>query len=125
MSRILIIIGTGGFIGSIARYLSQQFFQKHFPSSFPFGTLWVNLTGCFIIGFIYGLSEKGNLLTPEWRLFLATGICGGFTTFSTFAFENIGLLRDGEYLYFSLYTVGSVAGGIIAAFIGVWITKLF
>lgn len=125
MSRILIMIGIGGFIGSIARYLSQQFIQRHFPSSFPFATLWVNITGCFLIGFIYALSERGNMLTPEWRLFLATGICGGFTTFSAFAFENIGLLRDGQFVYAGIYTVVSVAAGLIAAYLGTLLIKVF
>jgi CrcB protein len=125
MSRILIIIGAGGFIGSICRYLSQQFFQKHFPSSFPYGTMWVNIAGCFLIGVIYALSEKGNILTPEWRLFLVTGFCGGFTTFSTFSYENIALLRDGEYFYAAIYSGVSVFGGIIAAFFGILFIKLF
>ena len=125
MSRIVIIIGIGGFIGSVARYLTQQLFQKHFPSSFPYGTMWVNIAGCFLIGVIYGLSEKGSILTPEWRLFLATGFCGGFTTFSTFAFENIGLLRDGEYFYAAVYTSVSVFAGLIAAFLGTSLVKLF
>jgi CrcB protein len=125
MSRILLIIGTGGFLGSIARYLSQQYFQKYFPSSFPYGTMWVNIAGCFFIGIIYALAEKGNILTPEWRLFLATGFCGGFTTFSTFAFENISLLRDGEYFYAAVYTGISVFAGIIAAFIGAFLMKQF
>lgn len=123
MSRILIIIGIGGFIGSVARYLSQQYFQKHFPSSFPYGTMWVNITGCFLIGVIYALSEKGNILTPEWRLFLATGFCGGFTTFSTFSYENISLLRDGQYFYAAIYSGISVFGGIIATFLGASIIK--
>lgn len=125
MSRILLIIGVGGFLGSISRYLSSQFIQKHFPSSFPFGTMWVNIAGCFLIGVIYALAEKGNILTPEWRLFLATGFCGGFTTFSTFAFENISLLRDGEYFYAAIYTGVSVFAGIIAVFLGALLIRQF
>lgn len=125
MSRTLLLIGIGGFIGSAGRYLLQQLIQKNFPTSFPLGTFWVNIIGCFIIGAVYGLSEKGNLLTPEWRLFLATGICGGFTTFSSFAFENISLLRESDYFYTALYTGSSVFGGIIAAFLGNFFIKLF
>lgn len=124
MSRILFFIGIGGFLGSISRYLVQQFFQKHFPSSFPQGTLWVNLSGCFFIGIIYALAEKGNLLSPEWRLFLVTGLCGGYTTFSTFAYENLGLLKDGEYFYAALYTGVSVFAGILIAFLGAFLIKL-
>ena len=125
MGRILIIVGTGGFIGTVARYLSQQFFQKHFPSSFPFGTMWVNIAGCFLVGLIYALAEKGNILTPEWRLFLATGICGGYTTFSAFAFENTSLLRDGQILYAAIYVGVSVVAGILAAWLGTLFIKIF
>jgi CrcB protein len=118
MNRILLVIGIGGFLGSIARYLSQQYFQKYFPSSLPLGTLWVNLSGCFLIGVIYALAEKGNLLSPEWRLFLATGFCGGFTTFSAFAFENTSFLKEGDFFYAALYMGLSVIGGIVAAYLG-------
>ena len=76
--RILLLIGTGSFIGGIFRYLLSQLLQSKFLSAFPFGTLGVNITGCFLIGLVFGLSDRGNL-TQEWRLFLATGICGGFT----------------------------------------------
>ena len=83
MTRSLILVGVGSCVGGIARYLSQLFIQKHYPSSFPFGTLSVNITGCFIIGIIYALADKGNLMSPATRLLLATGFCGGFTTFSS------------------------------------------
>lgn len=89
----------------------------------PYGTLGVNVLGCLIIGLVYGFSEKGNVLSPEWRLFLATGICGGFTTFSTFSYENLTLLRDGEVGYAIVYTVLSVVVGLIATYGGFLITK--
>ncbi len=105
-NRIFFLIGVGGFIGSVARYYSQQIVSKYFPSPLPYGTLAVNVLGCLIIGLVYGFSEKGNVLSPEWRLFLATGLCGGFTTFSTFSYENLTLLRDGESLFcINLYSV--------------------
>ncbi|HBH83953.1 MAG: camphor resistance protein CrcB [Bacteroidetes bacterium GWA2_40_15] len=125
MIRTLLLVGTGGFLGSISRYLVSRFVQNSIPSSFPYGTFFVNIAGCLLIGIIYGLSERSSLLTPGWRLFLAAGFCGGFTTFSTFANENLALLRDGEFFYFFLYTGLSVFLGISATFLGVLITKIF
>ena len=124
MAKILLMIGTGGFLGSIARYLSQLFIQRNYPTSFPFGTLWVNIVGCLILGLVYGLVEKGNLLSPEWRLFLATGICGGFTTFSAFSFENFQFIREGQILYAALYIGSSVVTGILATWLGFALIKM-
>jgi fluoride exporter len=121
----LLIIGIGGAIGSIARYSSQVYIYKLYPFAFPMGTFLVNITGCLLIGIFYGLSERGNVLTPEWRLFLMTGFCGGFTTFSSFAFENMNLLRNADFLYFGLYTLGSVVLGIAGVYLGVFLIKLF
>ncbi len=125
MIKTIFLVGTGGFIGSVSRYLISRFMQASFPSAFPFGTFAVNILGCLLIGLIYGLSEKSTAITMGWRLFLAVGFCGGFTTFSTFANENLALLRDGEFLYFFLYTGFSVLLGIAATFFGVIITKIF
>src|SRR5437763_14248245 len=118
MGRILLIVGTGGFIGSAARYLSQQIVSKFFPVVFPLGTLSINVLGCFLIGIIYALSERGNILTPEWRSFLATGFCGGFTTFSTFSLESLNLMKDGEFFYLALYVCLSVILGFAATYFG-------
>jgi fluoride exporter len=125
MMRTLLIVGTGGFLGSVSRFLASRFIQNIFPEPFPLGTFLVNITGCFLIGVIYGASEKSSLLTQGWKLFLAVGFCGGFTTFSTFANENLALLRDGEFFMFFLYTSLSVFLGIAATFAGVLITKIF
>ena len=122
--KILFAIGTGSFIGGILRYLLSQFVQSKFLSAFPFGTLIVNIIGCFLIGMVFGLTDRGTL-TPEWRLFLATGLIGGFTTFSAFSFETVGLLRDGQLWYATAYIVGSVIIGLLATFIGISIIKLF
>src|SRR5512133_976796 len=97
MIKTLLLIGTGGFLGSISRFLTSKYLQNMFPSAFPFGTFFVNITGCFLIGLIYGISERSALFTTEWKMFLAVGFCGGFTTFSAFANENIALLRDGDF----------------------------
>lgn len=124
MIRTLFLIGSGGFIGSVSRYLASRFMQNHFPSAFPFGTFFVNFTGCLLIGFIYGLSERTSILTPGWRMFLTAGFCGGYTTFSTFANESLALLRDGDFFHFFLYTGLSVFLGISATFIGILVTKI-
>jgi CrcB protein len=83
----------------------------------------VNVLGCLLIGIFYALSEKGNLLSPEWRMFLTTGLCGGFTTFSTFSYESVQLLNDGEYSYVTVYAAASVIIGILATIFGIWLTK--
>ena len=93
------------------------------PSIFPFGTFAVNIAGCFLIGLFYALGEKGNLLSPEWRMALTTGFCGGFTTFSTFAFENMNLLRTGDYVYFVSYILLSILLGIAGVFLGIALVK--
>lgn len=124
MTRSLILVGAGSCIGGIARYLTQLFVQKHYPSSIPFGTLTVNITGCFIIGILYALADRGNIMSPAMRLLLATGFCGGFTTFSSFAYENISLIRDGEFLYTSLYILLSLVIGLLAVWLGILLIKL-
>lgn len=125
MIKTLFLVGTGGFLGSISRFLASRFMQNNFPSAFPFGTFFVNITGCFLIGLIYGLSERSSLITSGWKMFLAVGFCGGFTTFSTFTNENLALLRDGDFFHFFIYTALSVFLGITATFFGVLITRLF
>lgn len=124
MSRVLLLIGTGGFLGSIARYLTASYFTKVFPSAFPYGTFAANIIGCLVIGIVYGLSERFSWLTPEWRFFLATGLCGGYTTFSSFAYENIQLLQNGNYLTFASYSVTSFILCLVSAFIGLTLTKI-
>lgn len=120
----IILVGLGGGAGSIARFLCQKFVYEWYPHPFPLGTFLVNISGCFLIGIFYELAEKGNLLTPEWRILLTTGFCGGFTTFSTFAYENINLLRNGDIMYFMLYIIASVILGILATWLGIVLLKL-
>lgn len=121
--RILLLIGTGSFIGGVLRYGLTHFIQTKFLSAFPFGTLVVNILGCFAIGLVFGLSERTNM-SPEMRLFLATGICGGFTTFSAFSNETFSLMRDGQLLYASAYITSSVLFGVLATFFGYALLKL-
>jgi CrcB protein len=124
MLKLLLIVGSGSFLGGIARYLLSRGIQNSVITSFPMGTFWVNILGCFLIGLIYGLSDRGTLGNNEMRLFLAVGFCGGFTTFSTFSNENMALLRDGSILYFSLYAGLSVFLGLLATFGGHALTKI-
>ena len=123
MDRTLILVGIGGLFGSILRYLVAVFFARQAASAFPYGTLVVNLAGCFLIGILFALSEKGNVLSPEWRILLTTGFCGGFTTFSTFSYESIRLIQDGEILLVSVYVAGSVVVGLVSTWLGMLLVR--
>ncbi|HLK28829.1 MAG TPA: fluoride efflux transporter CrcB [Puia sp.] len=121
--KLILIIAAGSGIGGVMRYGMQSFIYKLYPFSFPLGTFLVNIIGCFLIGIFFALAEK-NILTSETRLFLITGICGGFTTFSTFSYDNIALLKQGNFLYFFLYAIGSVVLGILATYLGILLIKI-
>ena len=114
----LLIVGMGGFIGSIARFgVSKLNIYWHFLS-IPMGTLTVNIVGSFIIGFLSGVASKSELLTYNMRLFLMVGICGGFTTFSSFTNENFTLIQNGQLFTALLYTGLSIFLGFIAVYLG-------
>lgn len=125
MFRLILIVGFGGFLGTIARFLASRYVQSQILSAFPYGTFIVNIVGCFLIGLFFGISEKGNLMSADWRMFLTVGFCGGFTTFSTFANENMALLRDGNFFFFALYTSLSIFLGLLATYFGNLLTKIF
>lgn len=118
MLRTILIVGCGGFIGSVLRYLVQVFVEKGLSSTFPWGTFIANMTGSFIIGIVFALAQKGNLLNAEWRMFLAVGVCGGFTTFSSFAYNNLTMLKEQAYGQFIWNVGGSLLLGLLAVYLG-------
>lgn len=114
----LLIVGLGGAIGSIARFLvSKLNLHWHFLS-IPMGTLTVNVLGSLLIGFIAGVSARTEVISPGMRLFLMVGICGGFTTFSSFTNENLTLMQNGQFLSVLLYTGFSIFFGFLAVYLG-------
>ena len=123
MLRTILIVGAGGFFGSIMRYLVQVFVEKGLSSTFPLGTFIANMAGSFIIGIVFALAQKGNLLSAEWRLFLAVGICGGFTTFSSFAYNNLIMLKDQASGQFILNVGGSLILGLLAVYLGMILVR--
>jgi CrcB protein len=122
--KTLLVIGTGSFIGGALRFLLTETIQAKYFTTFPSGTLIVNIIGCFFIGVVYGFLERGAI-THEWRLFLATGLLGGFTTFSAFSNETLSMLRDGLYGSAAAYVLASVGLGLLATFGGTTVPRLF
>ena len=123
MSRSILFVALGGAIGCVARFLSVSFLVSLLPYPFPFGTFLVNVLGCFVMGAAVGLSERYLWIHHDWRMFLTAGFCGGFTTFSAFAFENVELLMDKWYWTFAAYSTASFVLCLIAAFVGLMMTR--
>jgi len=122
--KLLFLIGTGSFIGGVFRYLLSLLIQSKTTISFPLHTLIVNITGCFFIGIVFGIFDKGQL-SHEWKLFLTTGILSGFTTFSAFSNETIILFREGHAGYALLYILASVLLGLLATYSAYLLIKHF
>jgi len=118
----IILLATGGAIGTLLRYSLSGYTYRFFDSIFPWGTLFVNLTGSFAIGTLWGFFEIENL-SPNVRNFIFIGLLGGFTTFSTFALENFNLFRDGEIKLLMLNVLASNIIGIMLVFGGYSLTK--
>jgi CrcB protein len=123
MIKNILLVSIGGAIGSVMRYLCQKWIYQLYPHPFPWGTFLVNIAGCFLIGIFFAASEKSTFISADWKLFLMTGLCGGFTTFSAFAFENMNLIRTGDITNALLYAISSVVVGILAVFGGVALIK--
>lgn len=125
MTRAIILVGIGGGLGSILRYLTSEFANKYFQGSFPLGTFAVNIIGCLLVGLLLGLFEKQQLTHPDFKYLLIMGFCGGYTTFSAFASENINLFLSGHSFTAFLYIAASVLLGLFAVWAGLSLIKLF
>lgn len=123
MDRMWIIVGAGGFIGSAARYLVLGPLARWSGATFPWGLLGVNVLGSLLIGVLFGLGQRYDWLTAEWRLFLGAGVCGGFTTFSAFSLETLQLLQRGDHLNALLFAIGSVVLCLLATAAGLYFTQ--
>ena len=115
--KSFLLVFLGGGLGSGLRYL-VTIAMNQYSKVLPFGTFAVNMIGCLLIGLVLGYAQKENTLTSNQTLLLATGFCGGFTTFSAFASENLELIRNGELFNFSIYAIGSVFVGMLLILIG-------
>ena len=118
MAPQIILVGIGGFIGAVFRFLLSGFVHRLVPlSEFPFGTLAVNVVGCLLIGLLNGLAETRQVIGPELRLFLMIGMLGGFTTFSAFGYETLELIRDAEVSR----AMGNVFLQVLLGLVAVWL----
>ena len=118
MIKSILLVALGGALGSVCRYLTARMIV----ASFPWGTLTVNVIGSLLIGLLIGLTTKG-IVSPEMKLLLVTGFCGGFTTFSTFANESFAMMKAGDMMTTALYVAASVIAGIVAVWIGMNISE--
>ena len=121
MKQVLLVFVGGGF-GSVLRYVIGKYLNST-QTVIPYGTFAANILGSLLIGIILGLAAKNNSLSQSQTLLLATGFCGGFTTFSTFAYENHVFLKSGDFTSFALYTIGSFVVGFLAVFLGMFLVK--
>ncbi len=118
-----ILISIGAALGGVFRYGLASLIQKRIESFFPYGTMIVNILGSFVLGFImYYLDEK-KLLSPQMRLFLTVGLCGGFTTFSTFSYETLNLIKNSQFLLATTNVIGSVLLCLIAIYLAYIVSK--
>ena len=116
-------VGIGGLVGSMARYALHLLISSRNLSVFPWGTFTVNIAGCLLIGLLIGLESRHVIISDPLKWLLITGLCGGFTTFSTFSIESLGLLHQQHYTSFVAYTAGSVVLGLLATFLGYSLMK--
>lgn len=124
MTKAILLVGIGGGLGSILRYLATELSNKYFPANFPAGTFAVNVVGCLLIGVLLGLIEEQQMVNGDWKFLLVTGFCGGFTTFSAFAAENINLFQSGHSLTALLYIGASLLLSLLAVWAGLSLIKI-
>jgi CrcB protein len=123
MLKSLLIVGTGSFIGGAMRYLLSTYMKNICSQGFPWGTLAVNLLGCFLFGIFFAIFSKNSSTYSTLYLLLTTGICGGFTTFSTFANESVQMLQNGNIAGFTGYVATSILFGLALIALGYWMVK--
>jgi CrcB protein len=123
MLKTILYIALGGAIGSVLRYLTSVFVNKYWANQFPLATLLTNILGCLIIGFLIGILEKNNLANSNLKWFLITGFCGGYTTFSTFGYENYSLFQSNNSFLAFGYIALSILLGIFAVWLGLFLSK--
>lgn len=123
MMKGILLVALGGSAGSVLRYLSQKFIGNLYVHPFPWGTLVVNITGCFLIGVLWSIVSRNISMNEDLKLLLMTGFCGGFTTFSAFTLESITLIKQERLLLFFLYVIISVGAGLLATFAGMKLIK--
>jgi len=118
MSRNILFVAIGGMLGSVGRFVLVTLAVQILPSTFPVGTFLVNIAGSFVMGAAVGFAERNLWFHSSWRIFLTAGFCGGFTTLSAFAFENLELILNKQFGTFALYSLMTFALSIGAAFLG-------
>jgi fluoride exporter len=121
----LILIAVFGAIGTLARYGLQGFVQIRTGGTFPYGTLLINLSGCFFLGLIGQLTLNRLVIPPDWRVAIAVGFFGGYTTFSSFGWETAKMLEDGEWLPATMYVAASVTAGLLLSVAGIRLASRF
>jgi CrcB protein len=115
----ILLIALMGAVGTVSRYALQGVVQYRSGSGFPYGTLAVNLSGCLLLGFLGQLTLNRMVISPEWRVAMTIGFFGGYTTFSTFGWETVKMLQDGEWMHASLYVAASVIAGLLLTLAGI------
>lgn len=123
MIKSLLIVGTGSFIGGAMRYLLSTLMKSVCGQGFPWGTLMVNLLGCFLFGMLFAVFGKSSATDNTWYLLLTTGVCGGFTTFSTFANESVQMLQQGNTWGFVGYVATSIVAGLALIALGYGVAR--